>query len=186
MGLHQVDRVSLHVRLLNQTNIVYLQMRNMFRYVFVLVPCLAFMLSGCKDNRVYEFNYIMSQNNWYIDTVPTFTFNIDEPQKQYNVLLNIRNTIAYPYYNLFVKYQLCDSIGNKLQGQQVEMMLLDAKTGRPQGSGIGDLYFHQFPVLTKYQFPYKGKFKVKIIQYMRANPLPEIMSAGVRIEEVLQ
>jgi gliding motility-associated lipoprotein GldH len=144
--------------------------------------CIAFC--ACNDNRVYEYNYLMKQNNWYIDTVPTFHFSIDQPEKRYNVFLNVRNTVAYPYYNLFVNYQLCDSVGNKLQGQQVEMMLLDPKTGRPLGNGIGDLFFHQFPVLSQYTFPYKGKYSVKLVQYMRENPLPEVMSAGVRIEEV--
>lgn len=150
---------------------------------FIIAAFVLLMFSACKDSkRLYEYNYLMSQNNWYIDTVPTFSFDISEPNKKYNIMLNVRNTISYQYYNLFVNYQLCDSNGVKLQGQQVEMILLDQKTGRPLGSGVGDLFFHQFTVLNNYSFPYKGKFKIKLIQYMRENPLPEIMSAGVRIE----
>jgi len=149
-----------------------------------LLAIISIAFSACKDNRVYEYNYLMPQNQWFMDTVPTFSFIIDQPEKQYNILLNIRNTLAYPYYNLFVNYQLCDSTGNKLQGQQVEMLILDQKTGRPLGNGIGDLFFHQFPVLNQYKFPYKGKYKIKLVQYMRENPLPEVMSTGVRIEEV--
>lgn len=150
--------------------------------LLLAIVCIAF--SACNDNRVYEYNYLMKQNNWYVDTIPTFHFSIDQPEKAYHVFLNVRNTVAYPYYNLFVNYQLCDSVGNKLQAQQVEMMLLDPKTGRPLGNGIGDLFFHQFPVLSQYKFPYKGKYTIKLVQYMRENPLPEVMSAGVRIEEV--
>jgi len=158
-------------------------MKQLSKYIFLIITIITFC--ACKDsNRLYEYNYLMSQNNWYLDTVPTFTFDIEKPNDKYNVLLNVRNTIAYPYYNLFVQYQLCDSVGNKLQGQQVEMTLLDQKTGRPLGSGIGDLYFHQFPVLTNYSFPYKGKFKIKLMQYMRENPLPEVMAAGIRIEKL--
>lgn len=161
------------------------------KYISFKLPLIASILFSvlvsCQDEaRVYEYNYVMSQNNWAIDTIPSFSFEIDQPQKEYNVYVNIRNTIGYPYYNLFVNYQLCDSLGIKLKGQQIEMMLLDPKTGRPLGKGVGDLFFHQFPVLNNYSFPYKGKYKIKVIQYMRINPLPEIMSAGVRVEEVIR
>ena len=65
------------------------------------------------------------------------------------------------------------------------MFLMDAKTGRPLGSGIGDIYDHQFELLHDLKFNAAGTYKIILKQYMRKDPLPGILAVGIRVEKKL-
>lgn len=152
-----------------------------FKYLIVL--CLTIgLLASCDKNKIYDSNRDLDGNKWFIDTVPSFSFKIEDTLAAYNLSLNLRNSVAYPYYNLFMRYTLTDSKGEKLSGRQVEVMLMDSKTGRPLGNGAGDIFDNQFMFLEKYKFPRKGVYILTYKQYMRQDPLPEIMSVGLKVE----
>jgi gliding motility-associated lipoprotein GldH len=59
---------------------------------------------------------------------------------------------------------------------------MDAKTGKPQGTGLGDIFNHQFDLLHGFRFPKTGTYNMTLKQYMRQDPLPDIYSIGLRIE----
>lgn len=141
-------------------------------------------LISCDKTRVFEENNEFDSKNWYVDSVQTYRFTISDASKPYNVLINLRNSDSYPYYNLFLRYYLADSLGKELKSQQLELLLMDAKTGKPQGKGLGDIYTHQFSLLKNYTFQKRGSYQIKLKQYMRQDPLPEINSVGIRVEEV--
>lgn len=142
-----------------------------------------FAICSCDKNRVYEENHDLDSKSWYIDSVQAFSFKIEDVKKPYNVLINVRNSESYPYYNLFLRYYLTDSLGKELKSQQVELMLMDAKTGKPEGKGIGDIFSHQFGLLNGYIFQKPGTYTLKLKQYMRQDPLPEVYSVGIRVED---
>ena len=57
------------------------------------------------------------------------------------------------------------------------------KTGKPFGtSGLGDIYDHRFELLKDYQFPTRGKYRIKLEQMMRMDTLHGILAVGVRVE----
>lgn len=60
---------------------------------------------------------------------------------------------------------------------------MDPKTGEPQGKGMGDIYDNQILSLSSVKFPQKGEYIFSIQQYMRQDPLPDIMSIGIRVEK---
>ena len=64
-------------------------------------------------------------------------------------------------------------------------MLFDQKTGKPLGDGLGDIYDHKVISSRSFMFPTKGKYTIKLKQYMRQDPLPYIMSMGVSVEKPL-
>jgi len=140
-------------------------------------------LIGCDTSRVYELNIDLEDNFWKQDHMPTFQIEIPDADQSYNVYYNIRNTISYPYYNLYLKHILEDSISNVISTNLDELILFDEKTGRPLGSGLGDIFEHQIPVLVNYQFSNKGKYTLKVQQFMRLDSLPHIMSVGIRVEK---
>lgn len=149
--------------------------------LFVLL--LGFFGWACDPDRVYEQYNDIPDNQWYIDSVQTYAFTIEDPALAYNIYYNVRNSVSYPYYNLFVTYYLTDAKGKQLSSQLQELLLMDAKTGKPLGDGVGDIFDHQVILLTNYKFPQKGNYTLKIKQYMRKDPLPEIMSIGIRVEK---
>ncbi len=146
----------------------------------ILATCWA-----CDKTRVYEQYHDIPNHQWYIDSVQTFSFTIEDTSVPYNIYYNVRNSVAYPYYNLFVTYYLLDPKKKQLQSNLQELLLMDSQTGKPLGDGLGDLFDHQVISISSYRFPVKGTYTFQIKQYMRKDPLPEIMSVGIRVEKVV-
>jgi gliding motility-associated lipoprotein GldH len=153
-------------------------MKYLFYFLFLLVICIA-----CDPNRVYEQNHTIEDNKWYIDSIPNFKFTIQDTTSTYNIYYNVRNAVSYPFYNLYLTYYLLDEQGNLISSRLQDLTLMDAKTGRPLGSGLGDIFDHQILSIPNYKFKRKGTYTFRIKQYMRQDPLPDIMSIGIRVEK---
>src|SRR5690349_13214195 len=98
------------------------------------------LMSGCDSNRVYEKNIEYKDRTWKIAAPATFDFQIKDASKKYNLLMDVRNSIEYPYARLFVNYDL-KSDSSSLAKELISVYLFDQKTGKPFGnSGIGDIY----------------------------------------------
>ncbi|MBT1701964.1 gliding motility lipoprotein GldH [Chryseosolibacter indicus] len=143
------------------------------------------LLASCDKNRVYDKNEDFDNGLWPTAVKPSFEFEIKE-NVPYNIYGNIRNSVSYPFSRLFITYYLEDSTGNVLNKKLIEHTLFDPKTGKPEGtSGLGDIYDHRVPMINNYQFPYTGKYRLRLEQFMRTDSLQGILAAGVRIEKVL-
>ena len=141
-----------------------------------------FLLFSCDKYRVFEENRDLTDKTWKAYQEINYKFQISDTTRTYDMLFNIRNSSNYPNYNIYISYVLMDSIGNKLDSDLKNMILFDPKTGFPNGSsGTGDLFEHQFPIITKFIFPYPGRFSLAIEQKMRYENLPEIYSIGLRV-----
>ncbi|MEQ8239361.1 MAG: gliding motility lipoprotein GldH [Cyclobacteriaceae bacterium] len=138
-------------------------------------------LFACDENRLFEDNYALTENYWHVDSAARFSFEVNDPQQPYDIFINIRNSSAYPYYNLYVKYTLEDSLGKEKFSSLENLILFDAKTGEPKGSGLGDLFDHQFKLMEKYQFPQAGTYSLKYQQFMRIDSLPMVYFVGARV-----
>lgn len=141
------------------------------------------VLWACDNTRVYEENHDFESKFWASDSVSTFTFNIEDVNQDYSLLMNIRNTNTYAYHNLYVQYTLEDTVGNILKKELVSNNLFHEKTGKPLGSGLGDIFSHQFALIEGYTFENPSVYKVTLQQFMRQDSLQGILSAGIRIEE---
>lgn len=156
-------------------------MKNYLRsLLFILAPLL---LAACDNKRIYEQNADIPDNNWAVAFTPEFTFDISDTAQTYMVYFNVRNAISYDYYNLYVRHNLFGPDGKQLSSQLHELYLLDPKTGEPRGSGSGDLFDHRVLALRDVKFGKPGTYKLKLTQYMRRDPLPGIVSVGVRVEK---
>lgn len=141
-------------------------------------------MSSCDGNRVFERNESFENKVWLLDSVPEFTFTISDKNVPYNIYFNVRNTVSYPYSNLYITYTLEDSLGNQLAKELVNYELFTRKTGLPLGeSSIGDIYDHQFKLKDNYYFEHRGKFSIKFQHYMRMDTLKNVLSVGTRIEK---
>ncbi|MBD0259510.1 MAG: gliding motility lipoprotein GldH [Cytophagales bacterium] len=150
----------------------------------ILLPLLLIgALFACDPVRLYEKNQDLEEYQWYIDTIPTFQFEVKDVSVPYNIYYNIRNAAAYPYYNLYITYYLSDNTGKILTSRLQELTLMDPQTGKPLGDGMGDIFDHRILSVGNYRFPRPGTYTFKVKQYMRKDPLPGIMSVGVRVEQ---
>lgn len=140
-----------------------------------------FLFSACSDDRlVYEKIYSLPGGKWYADSVLRFELPVAQAGK-YDLYYHIRNTLDYPYYNMYVQYSIVDSTGKVLAKNLQHIVLMDPKTGEPYGTNLGDIFEHELIALPAYEFPAPGKYVYLIQQYMREDPLPEVLSFGVKL-----
>jgi len=145
------------------------------------------ILGGCDSRRVFEDNVEFRDRKWKIAEPVEFRFTIDDASKKYNLLMNIRNSLDYPYARIFVNYDLLGQDSLSLAKKMMAEYLFDQKTGRPFGtSGIGDIYDHQFPVLKNYSFKKGGAYRITLNQFMRMDTIPGILAVGIRVEKTEQ
>ena len=98
-------------------------MKSIFRALFALV-----FITACDSSRVYEVNNEFSDRNWIADSVQVFSFSITDTTKSYNIYYNLRNSISYPFRNIYIKYQLSDSTGNVLNTDLLNGQLFEEKS----------------------------------------------------------
>lgn len=144
---------------------------------------LIILFAGCDENRIFEQNIKFSERFWTIDETVVFDFNIDNINQNYNFYFNLRNSLLYPYQNIYLSYSLEDTLGNVYSTDLANIDLFNRKTGKPLGDGLGDIFDHQYKVIDNYEFNNPGVYRFKIKQYMRMDTLPEIMSVGLKIDK---
>ena len=141
------------------------------------------VLAACTDpNRVYDKNYDLPDNLWLADSIAEFEFEIKDPTLSYDLYYNVRNSLSYPYHNLYVRHTLEDTLGNELANALQNMDLFDPITGKPLGDGLGDIFDHKILAISNKTFPEEGWYRFKIQQFMRQDSLPLILSIGLRVE----
>ncbi len=144
-----------------------------------------FFLFSCDSARVFEQYKEFENRKWSAKNVVTFNFTIQDINQSYNIYYNVRNTLAYPYYNIYNTYELADQTGKIIESKMVENNLMHPQTGEPLGNAAsGDLFDNQFPLLENYKFTKIGDYQLRIRQYMRMEELPEIVAVGIRVEKL--
>jgi len=152
--------------------------------IFLFLVIVVSVCISCDSNRIYEDNVEFKGRAWKISAPAQFEFQITDINKKYNLLMDIRNSLDYPYARLFVNYNL-NKKDSLLSKQLVSCYLFDQKTGKPFGaSGLGDVYDHQFSLLKNYSFTKSGLYQMKLEQFMRLDTIPGILAVGLRVEAV--
>lgn len=145
-----------------------------------------FFANACKPHEDFKAIKDLKNSNWAEDKKMSFSFDITDVNKAYDVSFLIRNSADYPFYNLYLKRTLRDSTDKVLTKRMEEVILFDAKSGKPLGNGLGDIFEHKFrsSTLKNFKFPSAGKYTLTIEQFMRQDPLKGVVSVGVTVEPV--
>ncbi len=151
----------------------------------VLLLLLMGWLTACSDpNTIFKDYPDIPDGRWFIKNTPAFSFVVQDAGVPCNLFYNIRNAKSYPYYNLYLTRFLADSTGKLLDSRLDELILMDEKTGKPLGDGLGDIFDHKILIRQGYRFPRPGRYQLTIKQYMRQDPLPDVLSVGLTVEKV--
>ena len=152
---------------------------------FCLNVALLAGLMACQGdpNVVYKENTDIDGGNWYVKNTPAFRFTIADASQPYDLYYTLRHTLTYPYYNLYITRYLTDERGREIESRLDELLLMDAKTGQPRGKGLGDLYDNRVLMKRAYRFPKPGTYTLRLKQYMRQDPLPDVVSVGISVEK---
>jgi gliding motility-associated lipoprotein GldH len=154
-----------------------------FGWLWALAFFSVIIFTSCDTSRVYDKNTDFADRYWTTEEKPEFEFQINEPEDEYDLFANVRNTASYPNANLYFTYYLTDSTGRVLEKKLMSEFLFDRKTGKPIGSSVlGDIYDHRFLLLKNYKFDLPGKYKVRYEQFMRTDTLRGMLAIGLRVE----
>lgn len=164
-----------------------LQIHKPMRYrelIFILSFIFSFALYSCDTAKVYDTVQDLDSNAWNEDAELLFDFSIEDTSARYTLYYSVRYDNSYPYYNLYINRQLEDSSGRFINKKVQGMDLFKANTGVPFGGGMGSKKDYLIIAEENYKFPYKGKYKVKLKQYMRQENLVGISAVGFRVEKI--
>lgn len=141
------------------------------------------VLISCNEKKIYDEHIDIANSVWNEDSLASFEFQVPSDTMGYRLYYNVRYLLGYPFYNLYISYYLEDSVGNSISSDLQEIILFDRKTGEPLGDGLGDIFDREVLIEENKSFPYRGKYKFKVKQFMRTKDLPGIMSFGLRLEK---
>ncbi|MBL7765497.1 MAG: gliding motility lipoprotein GldH [Chitinophagaceae bacterium] len=147
---------------------------------------LSLLYCACVPSNVYEKNVSIQSNRWKSSFKPTYTFEISDTLKNYQPYLTIRHTDAYPFSNIWLKVNVKKPGDSVFTGGPVDITLAQSN-GKWLGRGMQDIWEHQLPLSARGEaihFSRTGTYSIQLEQIMRIDPLPEVMSVGVRLEKI--
>ena len=154
-----------------------------YRFYFLLLASIACFLGGCKKLDVFEKNTPVPAYKWQYNWKPSFDFDISDTSQAYKVYIVLRHTDAYKYNNIWLNIGTQFPSDSSLKYQRFELALGNDTHGW-EGTGMDDIWeVRKLITNGPVKFSKAGKYKFIIAQVMREDPLPNIVSVGVRVEK---
>ncbi|MUU79007.1 gliding motility lipoprotein GldH [Winogradskyella endarachnes] len=157
-------------------------------FVKALICCV--FITSCDSKAVFD-EYKSLPNQWNKDSIASFKFKAPDTISTYNLYVNLRNTDAYKFSNLFLLVEL-----NYPNGKAVKDTLeykMAAPNGELLGTGFSDvkenkLWYRGYK--EPFKFTEEGDYTVNIQHAMRNNGevngvknLKGITDIGFRVEQ---
>ncbi|MDQ6814641.1 MAG: gliding motility lipoprotein GldH [Bacteroidota bacterium] len=148
---------------------------------FILLIVL--ILTSCQTIDVYEKTTAFPLHSWKSAEKPSFTFEITDTTRLYNIFFVLRHEDAYAYNNIWVNLTLKGP--REVVNVRREFILGNNRQGW-LGSGMDDVFEHRLSFSDKPAPLHKGVYTFTLQQDMREDPLDHILNAGIRVEKVKQ
>jgi gliding motility-associated lipoprotein GldH len=148
---------------------------------YISLIAVSFLAASCKQVNVYEKNIPIPHYKWQHNFPADGSFNITDTTTSYNIYIVLRHTDAYKYNNIWLKIGLQEP-GDSMHFQNKDLTLANDATGW-EGSGMNDIWEVRKLIYIN-KFKRAGEYRFTINQIMRDNPLPDVMSAGIRVQPV--
>jgi gliding motility-associated lipoprotein GldH len=149
-----------------------------FYILFVVV-----LMTSCLRSNVFEKNVAIRNHQWNENYRPSFTFDITDTLSDYSMSFNMRHTDAYPFSNIWLRIKTAFPGVDTATETKIEVPLADLE-GKWLGRGMNEIWEHQMLIASPLRFSKTGTYTITLQQIMRSNPLPEVMSVGIRLEKI--
>jgi gliding motility-associated lipoprotein GldH len=146
--------------------------------LLVIAYCLLF--SSCTQLETFEKNTSIPNYQWNSNFKTEGSFLVTDTAATYKAYIVLRHTDAYKYNNIWLNVGIAEP-GDSLHFRKVDMQLGTDAAGWA-GSGMNDIWEIRQLLMIK-RFTKTGTYKFAITQIMRDDPLPAVMSAGMRLEK---
>ena len=154
------------------------------RWIFPVL--MLFTLSACLYNDVFEKNTSFSARRWPAKEAKPFVFTITDTSCNYMVYATLRHTDAYPFSNIWLQVETVLPGTKQALNSNVELTSAQSD-GKWLGRGMQDIREHQIPLTPQgapVHFSKTGTYTMRLSHLMRQDPLPELMSIGIRLEKI--
>lgn len=149
----------------------------MNKLVFIFIVLFA---ASCTTLDVYEKSKQFPTQTWSSKDSANFKFEITDTNNYYNFYLVLRHQEKYSYKNIWLSLNVISP--KDTSNFKREFTLAD--NSKWLGTTIDDITDHRIifnpqPIKLK-----KGIYSFSLKQIMREDPLPNILSAGIRLQKV--
>ncbi len=150
---------------------------------FFAACALLLSISACNSLDLVEKNSPIPHNQWLYSFQPQFDFTISDTTAGYSLFIVLRHTDAYRYNNLWL------NVGVRFPKDSFNYKRYEIPLGSDdkgwEGTGLDDIWEIRKPLnLVPIHFNKTGTYTFSLAQIMRENPLPGILSAGIRVEKI--
>ncbi len=147
--------------------------------LIIISVLMAGLFVSCNSNTIFNQNVELPANGWYKNNAVAFNIDIDDSLSNYNFALNLRNTTAYRYSNLYV-FLITEFPNGNISRDTIECTLAN-KEGKWLGKGWGDIKENHIVLKSGLRFPLTGNYRFLIQQAMRVDTLIGIHDVGLSL-----
>ena len=148
-------------------------------YKLLSICLVLFCLNACTTLDVYEKNHLFPSQSWKGSDTLDFNFDVTDTSSYYNFYFVLRHQEKYPFNNIWVELKVKDPDSTSV----IKREFILADNNKWLGSTIDDITDHRIIFNTQPIRLKKGSYNFKLQQIMRVDPLPNILSAGIRVQK---
>jgi len=153
-------------------------MKNILTYMTALL--LLASLTACDGSVFYDRQQAVDEHGWSPAESVDFDVTVDDTNQVYNFLLEVRNSISYPYSNTFLFIHTTFPDGSTSR-DTLEFPLAD-NTGRWLGKRTGRYIDTRYYFRRNARFPLEGTYRFSVTNGMRDSAITGLKDIGLRIE----
>ena len=150
------------------------------RTIALLMLAVALIFTACDSNVFYDQQRAVDEHGWSLDESVDFDVEVPDTNRIYNFLVEVRNSIAYPYSNTFLFIRTTFPDGSTSQ-DTLEFPLADA-SGRWLGRRTGRYVDTRYYFRRNARFPMEGTYRFTFAHGMRDSAITGLKDVGLRIE----
>ena len=139
------------------------------------------LFSACNNNVVYDENKEVNQRAWKTKDKLYYEIDITDTIKSYKLAINIRNTIEYPYSNIYFYMNTILPNGKVTKCDTIECYLA-YPDGTWKGKGNSKIRDNRFWIAKNIKFEQKGKYTFELRQATIDSTLKGICDVGLHLE----
>ena len=147
----------------------------------ISILLVAILFSACNNNVVYDENKEVNQQAWKTIDKLYYEVDITDTIKDYKLAINIRNTIEYPYSNIFFYLNTILPNGKVTKCDTIECYLA-YPDGTWKGKGSSKIRDNRFWIAKNIKFEQKGKYTFELRQATIDSTLKGICDVGLHLE----
>jgi gliding motility-associated lipoprotein GldH len=149
---------------------------------FGILILLISIFFSCDNSRVYDEYKQVARSQWHKDSIFVFEIPVNDKTLYYDLCVNVRNEVNYPYSNLWLFIEILQPGGVAVK-DTFEIILADP-SGKWRGKGLSGIRSLRTVYRRNVFFPSQGNYLIKIRHGMRPEILKGIHDIGVRIEKI--